>query len=673
MTKTFRNPKLRWRLSTALYPAISAATAIGIGTAALAGAVDPVASVPTATPIKRVIILIGENRGLDHTFATYTPKGAGQTINNLLSQGIVNADGTPGPNYGLAQQYSVAAQPSYYNGAPNLAKSPYNGVNAMPQPNTNNASTTPGTSAPPLIPQLAVLEPDLTAAQKPLLSTGATGLPLRSLDSRVPGAGSLQGPFPLMGPSLTDDDYSGDQTHRFFQAVQQLDCSIANATPANPSGCLNDLFAFVMGSFSPTDYSQGNEMGFFNIARGQASYIKTLADRFTLSDNFHQSFLGGTGANHMMFGTGDAAYWTDGNGNPATPPTGVIANPNPVASTVNQYTVDGNFINCADTTQAGVAPIATYLSALPYAPPTKCQAGHYYMINNVNPGYLPNGALAAPGGSNGSTVPPSPLPTIGDALTRKGITWAYYGGAYNDAVALANEAVALQARGAPYNSYDLNTLMQLAATQDLAHLAGITYCQICNPFGYATSIMGNPTQRAAHIKDTADLITGIQTNTLPSVAIGKPDGLVDGHPETSKIDLFEAYVQDVLAALQANPRMLAETAVFVTWDEAGGFYDSGFVQPLDFFGDGSRMPLLILSPYTGGGKIHHTYGDHVSLLKFIERNWSVPAVSGRSRDNLPNPVQNGVNPYVPTNAPAIGDLFDAFDFVDPPVVPNYQP
>uniref|UniRef100_UPI0038F73695 hypothetical protein n=1 Tax=Streptomyces europaeiscabiei TaxID=146819 RepID=UPI0038F73695 len=70
----------------------------------------------TASPIKHVIILIGENHGLDHTFGVYKPKGKGQTISNLLSKGIVNEDGTPGPNFALAQQASVAGQPSYYIG-----------------------------------------------------------------------------------------------------------------------------------------------------------------------------------------------------------------------------------------------------------------------------------------------------------------------------------------------------------------------------------------------------------------------------------------------------------------------------------------------------------------------------------------------------------------------------
>jgi phospholipase C len=56
------------------------------------------------------------------------------------------------------------------------------------------------------------------------------------------------------------------------------------------------------------------------------------------------------------------------------------------------------------------------------------------------------------------------------------------------------------------------------------------------------------------------------------------------------------------------------------------------------------------------------YSDHVSILKFIEANWKLPPVSGRSRDNLPNPKVSKESPYVPLNQPAIGDLMDLFDF-----------
>jgi phospholipase C len=617
---------------------------------------NPTSAVKTASPIKHVIVLIGENRGLDHTFGVYKPKGAGQTISNLLSKGIVNEDGTPGPNFALSEQFSVAAQASglYYIGAPAVSKSPYNAANVMPQPNTNGApETQSATGAPFQTIAEASVEKDINPASLNLLTTGAVGLTALSLDTRVPGAGTLNGSFQMQGPQLTDDDYTGDTTHRFYQDWQQSDCSLANVTKSNTSGCLLDLFPFVMDTYDRAsisvqkNFSEGNSMGFYNAQQGEASFLKALADRFTLGDNFHQSFHGGTGANHFMLGTGDAGFWSDGNGNPITPPANQIANPNAVAGTVNKYTADNNFSACFDVTQNGVGPIVDYLNNLPYAAEPNCAANTYYMLDNSNPGYLPNGALANTEGG----IPPSPVRTIGDALLAANISWAYYGGAYNAAVALSNDAVAAG-----------STNFTAFAATDTANAIGVAYCQICNPFQYATSIMANPAIRTAHIKDTSDLLTAIQNNTLPSVSFGKPDGLLDGHPSSSKVDLFEAYVTNILTALDANPALKAETAVFVTWDEAGGYWDSGFIQSIDFFGDGPRIPILILSPYSTGGKVYHNYGDHVSILKFIERNWNLQPLTGRSRDNLPNPTFKKDNAYVPTNSPALADLFDAFDF-----------
>jgi phospholipase C len=671
------NFKRHWRTTTALCIAsIALATTAYAGQSglnALFAEINEVAEgghdhhhgegAKTASPIKHVIVLIGENRGLDHTFATYRPKGKGQTISNLLSKGIIKEDGSQGPNFALSQQYSVAGQPSYYIGAPAAAKSAYNGVNAMPQPNTNGApSAQSATGAPFQNTTEASVETDINPADRVILTTGATNLANGVLDTRVPGAGSLTGPFQLQGPILSDDDYTGDSTHRFYQDFQQEDCSAANATKDNTSGCLNDLFPFVMATYDvkqgvQKNFSLGNQMGFYNVQQGEAPVLKMLADRFTLGDNFHQSFHGGTGANHFMLGTGDAAYWTDGNGNATTPPSN-IANPNPVAGTVNTYTADSNFSACANFNNPGVGPIVSYLDNLPYAAEPNCAPDHYYMLNNTNPGFLPNGTVVP---AVQGAIPPSPVRTIGDALNEKSISWAYYGGAFNDAVILSNAAVAAN---------PANPNLGLAAQNDPAHALGVAYCQICNPFQYATSIMGNPAQRAAHMKDTVDLITAIKHNNLPAVSIGKPDGLLDGHPSSSKVDLFEAYVTNILAALEANPELKAETAVFITFDEAGGYWDSGFIQSIDFFGDGPRIPILILSPYSTGGKVYHNYGDHVSILKFIERNWHLKPLTDRSRDNLPNPTFAKHNAYVPTNSPALADLFDAFDF-DKAVNINY--
>ena len=141
----------------------------------------------------------------------------------------------------------------------------------------------------------------------------------------------------------------------------------------------------------------------------------------------------------------------------------------------------------------------------------------------------------------------------------------------------------------------------------------------------------------------------------------KPDGLIDGHPGTSTAPLFEAFLQKVVGALQANQQLWQDTVIIILFDEAGGYYDSGYVQPIDFFGDGPRVPLIAVSPFAKQGYVDHAYTDHASILKFIEYNWRLAPLSLRSRDNLPNPTASA-NAYVPGNPPAIGDLTTLFDF-----------
>jgi phospholipase C len=121
-------------------------------------------------------------------------------------------------------------------------------------------------------------------------------------------------------------------------------------------------------------------------------------------------------------------------------------------------------------------------------------------------------------------------------------------------------------------------------------------------------------------------------------------------------------VENILDKLKSHHELFEDTAFLVTFDEGGGYFDSGFFQPLDFFGDGPRIPLAVVSRFSRDGKVVHSYNDHASIVKFIERNWGLKPLTGRSRDNFPNPVMNAANPYVPANMPAIGDLFDMFDF-----------
>ncbi len=630
------SPLFRTSLLTTLTLSASAALAPA---AAHAGDADR-----TETPIKHVVVVIGENRSFDHIYGTYVPRD-GQKIANLLSRGIVNADGSPGPNFAASQQFMTGAQSSYFIEVDPSAKTAYALLPAPTlggAPNVATATAPPFAGLPPAF--LAAIEPSLEPQDLVLLTTGAAGQGgTTGPDPRVLNDLTLpNGSFQLTGPTLPYDSYTGDTTHRFYQMWQQSDCASGNATRENPSGCLNDLYPFVITTYGgpTTDHGGGTSLAFYNMQDGDAPLWKKLADRYTLSDNYHQPAMGGTGMQHVFMGTGDDVFWSDGNGNASAPPASQIANPNPRPSTDNHYTVDGRFSDCSNSANPGVGPIVRYLATLPWSPAPNCDTGHYYMFNNTNPGFLPNGTIDTAGIASGGSIPPTSVRTIGDALNDRHISWAYYGGAYTAAVNLANGST---------NPLDA---------------VGAAYCNICNFESYATSIMGNAAERQAHIKDAVDFYNAVGQGTLPAVSFIKPDGLLDGHPATSKMDLFEGMLTKILDTLDQNPELRKETAVFITVDEGGGYYDSGYIQPLDYFGDGPRIPLVVVSDYSRGGRIVHSYTDHVSILKFIERNWHVDPLTDRSRDNLPNPVSHHHDPYVPVNSPAIGDLFDMFDFGD---------
>ncbi len=201
----------------------------------------------------------------------------------------------------------------------------------------------------------------------------------------------------------------------------------------------------------------------------------------------------------------------------------------------------------------------------------------------------------------------------------------------------------------------------LANPDGLYTTADNTYCNICNFFQYSSSMMTTAAGRS-HSKDTTILYDAIKANRLPAVSFVKPDGWLDGHPASSKLNLLEGFVKKVVDEVQANKELWNSTAIIVTMDEGGGYWDSGYIQPVDYFGDGTRIPTLVISPFTKPGHISHSYTDHVSILKFIEANWKLAPLTKRSRDNFPNPVADSSNPYVPLNSPAIGDMMDFFSF-----------
>jgi phospholipase C len=174
------------------------------------------------------------------------------------------------------------------------------------------------------------------------------------------------------------------------------------------------------------------------------------------------------------------------------------------------------------------------------------------------------------------------------------------------------------------------------------------------------SIMTDPSKRA-NIQDIPNFYQDLANGTLPAVSFIRPYEGYAGHPANSALSSYEDFVSNVANAVISAGDTFQSTAILATMDEGGGYYDSGYVQPLDFFGDGTRIPLVVISPYVSPGFIDHTYYDHTSVLKFIEANWGLAPLSSRSRDNLPNPIPS-FNPYIPANGPAVGDLMNMFDF-----------
>ena len=458
-------------------------------------------------------------------------------------------------------------------------------------------------------------------------ASGAFGQQQGVPDARFP-ANLPNGPFQITH-HVSYGAHTGDPTHRFYQMWQQV------------NGGKSDMFVWVASHTGPGPsnpyplapdhtFQGGEAMGFYNIASGDAQYFKYLAEQYAIADNYHQPIMGGTAANYLALATADVSFYTH-QGQAGVPPLKQIENPDAQPGTNNWYTEDGyrggTYVKCADPTQAGVAGIRQLLKKLPYTAfnDGNCAPDTYYMVNNMDPAFSPLGELL-PQTPQQSLMPPLAMPHIGDALTRGGVSWKWYSGGRNDGIKTDKE-----------------------------------YCGMCDTPTFFTSTMTGPDK--AKLVDLGQFYVDVQNDkTFPAVSVIAPYDSISGHPGYAMATSFEQLVKDVIARVQSNPVLWKNTAIFVTFDEGGGYYDSGYVQFIDFFGDGTRVPLIAVSAYAKPGAVDHTYYDHASISKFIERNWSLPPISERSRDNLPNPVADVANAYVPSNRPAIGDLMNLFDF-----------
>jgi phospholipase C len=206
----------------------------------------------TETPIKHVIVLIGENRTFDHLFATYVPTSK-DSINNLLSEGIIDAKGAPGKNFGKAAQFQAIApfKTKYFISLDSNEKAPYS---TLPEP-TLNFSPSPATGEPPPFPAatptalLAAIEPSLEPSDLHLLTTGASGAAqtaeLPDFDSRIKNFSNLQnGPFPLEGANLPLRFLHRGQHAPAFRDVATIRLQYQQRHASEPAGLLERSVSF---------------------------------------------------------------------------------------------------------------------------------------------------------------------------------------------------------------------------------------------------------------------------------------------------------------------------------------------------------------------------------------------------------------------------------------------
>ncbi|TMI99901.1 MAG: acid phosphatase [Alphaproteobacteria bacterium] len=427
-----------------------------------------------------------------------------------------------------------------------------------------------------------------------LTTFGADGKP----DPRFPRVPN--GPFLINSATvkMAPDKIAPSPIHAFFHHQEQI------------NGGRNNMFA-AMSTVG------GWTMGHFDTSRMR---LWQWAKEYTLADNFFMGAFGGSYLNHQWL----VCACTPEHKNA---PAGMRA----------RLDADGKLEKTPESPSANDGAVQVYSSGI---------GGQVtrdgYSVNTSQPPYQPSGIPPAPGGDPnladlqgtklwGEPVPPQTARTIGDTLSAKNITWAWYAGSWN--VALADGRRPPEEKRRVIYNRDADS----PNFQPHHH-----------PFNfYARFAPGTP-DRVTHLKDGEDFLRSIDNGTLPAVVFYKPAGRLNQHPAYTDLATGDAHIADVLERLRISPQW-DEMAVIVTYDENGGFWDH--VPPPtgpgsgDRFGPGTRVPTLIISPFARKGFVDKTSYDTTSILKLISRRFDLEPLAG-----------------VRANA---GNLTAAFDFTQP--------
>ena len=417
----------------------------------------------------------------------------------------------------------------------------------------------------------------LTAAGQPVTVTQA------QTANVLPNAPfQIDSPTPAWGsPALANTIITRDLYHRFYENQMQID------------GGLNDKFA-AWGD------SGGVVMGWFD---GSRTAMWKIARDYTLADRFFQGAFGGSFLNHQYLVCACLPEYADADKNPAHPTIAVL-----------RTDADGKFTS--DLALADNSP-ASALTGPPVfkksgnlTPRDYLGDGTFHAVNTMQPPYQPSYNPPTPDDTAGlyatplepTTLPPQTLPTIGDLLNGKGVAWTWYSGGWNAATA------------------DRTKVYEATSGNFQSHHQPFNYFAAFDPKAHAAD-------RAAHLKDYADLVADAAAGKLPPVVFYKPIGQDNEHPGYASIAEGDAHIADLIAKLQASPQW-THMLVVVTYDENGGQWDEVAPPKGDLAGPGTRIPAMIISPFARRGFVDHTPYDTGSIVRFITHRWSLPVLPG---------------------------------------------
>jgi acid phosphatase len=417
--------------------------------------------------------------------------------------------------------------------------------------------------------------------------------------------------------TLSTTTVTRDLWHRFFEHQMQID------------GGKNDGYA----AWSDAG---GLALGHYDYSR---SALYALAREFVLADNFFQGAFGGSFLNHQYLICACA---------PEYPNAGTAA-AKPSIALLEKDAAGGYLPRLKTATTPPASALdepPTFAKSGDIAPLDYFGDGKFYAVNTMQPPYQPSRNKPAPGDAsfayadpkNPTTLPPQSRRNIGDALDAKGVAWAWYAGAWNAAVKDGTRP--------PSKVREVIYAPETAGGNPdfQAHHQPFNYYERFDPAAHAE-------QRAAHLKDYADLLADAAAGRLPAVTFYKPQGNVNQHAGYASVAEGDAHIADLVAKLRAGPqwnRML----IVITYDEFGGAWDHVAPPHGDLLGPGARIPALIISPFAKRGAVDHTQYDTESILRLITRRFELEVLPGIEQRDA------GLRAH---GAPPMGDLTNALE------------